>query len=477
MSHSIWTRTVPLPVFEPLSGHLQADAAVVGGGITGLLTAALLRREGASVVVLEADRIGGGQTGRTTAKLTAQHGLKYSRLLQKTGPESAGQYARANLEAIERLRRLVQEWKISCDLCDCTAYLYTRAHPDRLEQEYNACRRLGMDVFLTEAPQLPFSAQALGLREQAMFHPLKLMAGLADGLTIFERSRVLEVSGHTLRTAHGSVSAGTVIFTCHFPFLNVPGWYFLRQHQQRSDVLALEGASVITDCYLGIDQDGLSFRPYGKLLLLGGGGHRTGEEPQEPAYVSLLQAARQLWPHCRVVSRWSAQDCMPMDGIPYIGPYSHSRPDWLVATGFQKWGMTSAVIAAEILSSLTLGRQLTADQAVFSPQRFHGRASLPQLSQDSVQAVRGLSRLFLEPGRIPAEELPPGHGGIVQLNGEKVGAYRTEDGILLAVSVKCPHLGCQLTWNSGEKSWDCPCHGSRFDVYGHLLDGPAQKDL
>lgn len=474
---SIWTQTVTLPAFPRLEGHIQADAAVIGGGITGLLTAHLLRREGVSVVLLEADHIGSGQTGRTTAKLTAQHGLKYHSLMQNLGVKAAGQYARANLEAVERLRRLVREWDIDCDFQDCTAYLYTQGAPAPLVEEYNACRRLGMDVFLTRDTQLPFPAQALGLRNQARFHPLKLLAGLADGLTIFEHSRVLEVEGHTLRTDRGSVTAGTMIFACHYPFVNFPGWYFLRQHQERSYVLALEGAASMEDCYLSIDETPLSFRPWGDLLLLGGGGHRTGENRQGGKYTELLQAAKGFWPGCRVAARWSAQDCIPMDGMPYIGPFSKSRPDWLVATGFQKWGMSSSVIAAETLSNLALGRKPSPDQAVFSPQRFHGKASARQLTGDTLQAFRGLSRRLLAPGRISVEALPPGHGGIVRLNGEKVGVYRREDGTLLAVSVKCPHLGCQLEWNPDEKSWDCPCHGSRFDVYGRLLDGPAQTDL
>ena len=177
---SIWTETVTLPSYPRLEGHIQADAAVIGGGITGLLTAHLLRREGVSVVLLEADRIGGGQTSGTTAKLTAQHGLKYHALIQNIGIKAAGQYARANLEAVERLRRLVREWNIDCDFQDCTGYLYTQGPPAALVAEYNACRRLGMDVFLTKDTQLPFPAQALGLRNQALFHPLKLLAALAD---------------------------------------------------------------------------------------------------------------------------------------------------------------------------------------------------------------------------------------------------------------------------------------------------------
>ena len=473
---SIWTNTVRLSSFPSLEGHLQADAAIVGGGLTGILTAHLLSREGANVAVLEASRIGSGQTSGTTAKLTAQHGLKYRHLIKDLGRSSAAQYARANLQAVERLRQLAQEWKIICDFQDCTSYLYAiDAAP--LVEEYNACRQLEMDVFLTRDTELPFPAQALGLRNQARFHPLKLLAALTDGLQIYEHSRVLEVSGHTLRTGQGTVTAETIIFTCHYPFINFPGYYFIRQHQERSYVLALEGVPPMQDYYLGIDGGCLSFRPYEDVLLLGGGGHRTGENQQGQAYAGLLQAAEQYWPQCRVHCQWSAQDCMPMDGIPYVGPFSKSRPNWLVATGFQKWGMTSAVIAADMLSSLVLKRTPSPDYAVFSPQRFHLKASAKQLTDDTIQAVRGLSRRVLSSARISMDDLPVGHGGIVQLDGKKTGVYRDTDGTLLAVSIKCPHLGCQLEWNPDEKTWDCPCHGSRFDVHGRLLDGPAQTDL
>lgn len=472
---SIWTQTTRLPSFPTLEGDRQTDICIIGGGMAGILTGFLLQQSGADILILEADRIGSGQTAGTTAKLTAQHGLKYYQLIHDFDRETAAQYARANLTAVERLRSLVGERHIDCDFQDCSTFLYAAGTPEALRPEYEACRSLGMEVFLTACTELPFSATALGLKNQARFHPLKLLGALAKDLPVFEHSRVLKVDGHTLRTDRGSVRAEKIIFTCHYPFLNVPGYYFARQHQERSYVLALEDPPVMEHCYLGIEEDGLSFRSWGKYLLLGGGSHRTGENRTGGQYEALRQAARAYWPNSRVAALWSAQDCMPMDGMPFIGQYAENRPDWLVATGFQKWGMSSSMAAADILSAMALGKPPVSNP--FSPQRFELPASVRQLADDTIHSIRGLGRRFLEPGRIPAEDLPAGHGGVVELDGEKLGVYRDEDGELFAVSVKCPHLGCQLEWNPEEKSWDCPCHGSRFDFHGRLLSGPAQTDL
>ena len=296
---SIWTKTAALPEFPMLDGDHEADVAVIGGGLAGLLTASFLRRAGAEVSVIEADLVGGGQTAGTTAKLTAQHGLKYQQLTEDFGPEAAGQYARANLAAVERLRRLVREWDIDCDFEDCDSFLYTAGAPGPLEQEYDVCRALGMDVYLTHDTELPFSALALGLRDQARFHPLKLLAALADGLTIYEHSRVMDVEEGRVMVDGGSITAETVIFTCHYPFLNVPGYFFARQHQERSYVLALEGAKFMKNCYLGVEENGLSFRSWGNYLLLGGGAHRTGDNREGGQYEMLRQAARRYWPKCR----------------------------------------------------------------------------------------------------------------------------------------------------------------------------------
>lgn len=473
---SIWNQSALLPRFPALDSHLEADTVIVGGGMAGILTARLLHQEGQRVIVVEANRIGNGQTAGTTAKLTAQHGTKYSRLLAEFNFETARHYAHAQLTAVDHLRQLIQQEGIHCDFEDCCTYLYSTANSASLRQEYDACRQLGMDVFLTDETELPFPAQALGLHHQGRFHPLKLLAALAEPLTVFEHSRVLKAAQNRIDTEHGSVSAQTVIFACHAPFINAPGYYFARQHQERSYVLVLEGVPPMEGCYLGLD-DGLSFRSWGNFLLLGGSGHRTGENRQGGQYARLEQIAKQHWPHRRIRCRWSAQDCIPMDGIPYIGHYAESHPNWLVATGFQKWGMSSSMAAAECLRNLALGHPIQPSHAIFSPQRFQPAASAKQLTNDTLHALKGLGRRILEPGRISAEDLPVGHGGIVDLDGEKLGVYRNERNELLAVSIKCPHLGCQLEWNPEEKSWDCPCHGSRFDPYGQLLDGPAQTDL
>jgi len=467
---SIWTRTARLPSFPPLSGDISTEAAVIGGGMTGILTACALRQAGVPAVVLEAGTIASGQTAGTTAKLTAQHGLRYAWLTEKLGRAAAGQYALANLRAAAWVRSLGAD----CDLRDCTSYLYTAGAPAPLREELEAGRRLGLELFLTEDTELPFPATALGLRHQAVFHPLKLIGALARELTIYEHTQVLGVDGATVLTGRGRVRAEWVIFACHFPFVNVPGWYFVRQRQERSYVLALEGPPPLRDAYLGLSGDGLSLRSWDRYLLLGGAGHPTGENQKGGQYARLRQAAARLWPGCREAAAWSAQDCVPYDGVPYIGRFSPARPQWLVATGFQKWGMTSAAVAAQLLTGIVTDQELP-DGDVFAPHRFHPAAA-GGLLQNVGKAAKGLSRRVIAPGRISVEQLPRGHGGVVKLDGKKLGAYRDRNGTLYTVSLRCPHLGCQLEWNPEERTWDCPCHGSRFTFRGERISGPAQRD-
>ena len=283
------------------------------------------------------------------------------------------------------------------------------------------------------------------------------------------------MEGTSCITESGSVTADWVIFTCHFPFVNFPGYYFARQHQERSYVLALEGAPPLKNTYLGVAGDGLSFRSWNRYLLLGGGGHRTGENTQGGQYDQLRQAAKRLFPGCREAAAWSAQDCMPWDGVPYIGRFSSARPQWLVATGFQKWGMSSSAVAAQTLAAIVSGRE-AAYASVFAPRRFPA-SEAGNLLQNVGKAASGLTRHLLPPGKMTESELPRGRGGIVKVNGKKMGAYRDEDGTLYAFSLRCPHLGCQLAWNPEEQTWDCPCHGSRFTFRGERINGPAQRNM
>lgn len=474
---SIWHQTAKMALRPPLQGDLETEAAVIGGGLTGVLTAALLREAGVETVLLEADRTGSGQTGSTTAKVTAQHGTLYHKLEDSLGGEAARLYAGANLEAIEQYQRMIQERQISCRWERLNAFLYSLEEEALLVTEAEAQRRAGLPAELTRETGLPFPVRgAVRCGGQAQFHPLKFLFSLAEDLTIYEGTRVLEADGDQLRTGGGTVRARYIIFACHFPFVNAPGYYFLRMHQERSYAAALEGAERLPGMYYSVDPGGLSLRSAGGLLLAGGGGHRTGENREGGKYEALSRSAALLFPASREAARWSAQDCVTLDGVPYIGPFSASTPNWYVATGFGKWGMTNAMAAAQLIRDQILGRE-NPYAGLFSPQRFTPAASAAELLSNGLHAVRDLGREWLAPARGATASLPPGHGGIVEWNGEKLGVYRSAEGRLYAVDPRCPHLGCQLEWNPDEKSWDCPCHGSRFDFQGRLLSGPAQRDL
>lgn len=470
---SIWTKSCEMPRHGQLEKKIRADAAVIGGGMAGVLTARALQRAGRKAVVLEAGRLGGGATGHTSAKVTAQHGLFCRSLLRALGEADARRYLRANQAAVAAFRRMVAEERIHCDWEDCPAALYGG---DRavLEAEAAAAGRLGLPVTLTaDTPELPFpTAGAVWLEGQARFHPLKFLAAAAGPLEVYERTPVRRVEGTTLFTPGGRVEAGAVIFACHYPFVDFPGLYFARMYQQRSYVVALEHAPLPTAVYIGAGPEGLSLRRWGDYLLLGGGGHRTGEA-QKGGYPPLLEQAERWFAGSRPAARWSAQDCMTPDGLPYVGRYAPSRPNWYVATGFHKWGMTGSMLAASLLANLVCGRPDPLE-AVVSPRRVSAAALGMALAQGG-QAAKGLARRFLPAGAGP-ESLAPGCGGVIRLEGETVGAWREADGRLCVVDLRCPHMGCRLEWNPHEKSWDCPCHGSRFDRYGRLLDGPAQKE-
>ncbi len=474
---SIWETGVTLPEREPLGKDIQTDVCVIGGGMAGILTAYYLQQKGQDVVVLEAGRVGCGQTKNTTAKITAQHALRYGMLLEKIGPHAARQYAEANRQAIDQFEALIGELGIDCGFSRRPAYLYATQDAAPLQQELEAAKKLGFSAAFTQDTELPFPvAGALRFDNQAQFQPLAFLAAVADKLTVYERTMARAVHENRVETDGGTVTAKAVVMATHYPFINVPGYYFLRMHQERSYVLALQGAPVLHGMYLGVEPDGYSFREYDGLLLFGGSQHRTGENSAGGKYRALQDAASQYYPGARVAAQWPAQDCIPLDGIPYIGQYAEDTQSLYVATGFQKWGMTTSMVAAQLLSEELAGKRPPyAD--VFSPHRFHLAASAKALWADGKQSVKGLARGFLGLPRGLADDLPSGHGGIVEVEGQKVGVYKDDSGEVFVVSAQCPHLGCQLEWNPDERSWDCPCHGSRFDHTGQLLDNPAMEDL
>ena len=457
---SIWNETTREFPSEPLTCDITVDAAVIGGGMAGILTAYFLQEQGLDTVVLEANCVGSGQTGVTTAKVTAQHGLIYNRLIREWGEPSARQYAMANLEAIKAYEDLIQELKIDCDWERKPAYLYTLSDSQALEREWHAAKKIGIEAELTDQTTLPFCvAKALKFPDQAMFHPLKFLYAVAEKVIVYGETKVLEVEKERLHTGRHAVRAKYMIFATHFPIVNVPGFYFMRMHQDRSYVLALENAGRLDGMYLGIDSEAAwSMRNCGELLLFGGGGHRTGENQGGGKYGLLEKQARSFWPVGRERARWSAQDCMTLDGIPYIGTFSPSRPDWYVATGFGKWGMTSSMVAARMIRDAILG-QVNLSQEIFSPQRRWKADTFQNFFKEGGYAVRGLTKGIFA-GKLPREK----DEGTENRTDAQSGRHP-----------RCAHMGCRLEWNADEQIWECPCHGSQFGTDGEVLGEPAKN--
>lgn len=428
---SVWRESAALPGYEPLRGTLRTDVLVIGGGLAGLLCAYRLRQAGVDCAVVEARTICGGVTGNTTAKITAQHGLIYHQLLRRLGRERAMMYLRANQEALEQYRRMCRS--IDCDFQEREAWVYALRDRRALEREMEALWELGAAAEFTERPPLPFpTAGAVGFPRQAQFHPLKFGAAVAKELTIYEHTPVRALAPHLAETDEGAVTAEKIVVATHFPFLNKHGSYFLKLYQHRSYVIALKNAPEMNGMYVDQGERGLSFRNYQGLLLLGGGSHRTGK--QGGGWRELRAFAEKYYPFARETAHWATQDCMSLDGVPYIGPYSAGTSGLYVAAGFNKWGMTSAMAAADILTDQILGRE-NACAEVFSPSRTMLR---PQLAVNAGAAAVNL---------------------------------------LTPTVPRCPHMGCALKWNRQERSWDCPCHGSRFGPDGGLLENPAAGGL
>lgn len=428
---SLWKQSVEMPSFPSLEGDVKTDALIIGGGLAGLLTAYMLKSRGVDCAVAERNVICGGNTGNTTAKITFQHGLIYRKILRAYGRERAAMYMEANRRALEKYAELCKN--IDCDFCRADNYVYTMRGMKRLEKEISALDKIGYKAELCIPKELPFITDgAVRFKNQAQFDPLKFAAHIAKGLNIYEHTPIREMQGLTAVSDGGKISAKAVICATHFPFINKHGSYFLKLYQHRSYVIALENAQQMKGMYVDENKTGLSFRNSGDHLLLGGGGHRTGKKGG--CWEELRDAAEFYYPSSEEKFHWSAQDCMSLDGIPYIGRYSRRTDGLYVATGFNKWGMTGSMTAAMLLSDMVCGEKNDCAE-VFSPSR---NMLKPQLAVNGFEAVKNL----------------------------------------LTVSEKrCPHMGCALKWNPDERSWDCVCHGSRFTEQGSLLDNPANGDL
>lgn len=428
---SLWHYTALCSNFPELKNNIKTDILVIGGGISGLLCAYFLNQDGADVTLVESGKIIGGISGNTTAKITSQHGIIYSDLLSRFGVNKAKLYLEANNSALEEYRRMCAN--IDCDFEEKDAYVYAVSDCEKIKKEHEALKVLGYNADLVGDIPLPFPVKgAIRFNNQAQFNPLKFACSLTKGLNIYEHTKVRELKGTVAVTDMGNITANKIIVATHFPFINKHGSYFMKLYQNRSYVIALENAPNVDGMYIDEAEHGLSFRNYGDLLLLGGGGHRTGKDSGN--YDELRRFARKYYPQAKEKYYWAAQDCQTLDGIPYIGHYSAHTKNMFVATGFNKWGMTSSMAAAKILCDLV------------------------QDSPNKYAEIFSPSRTVLHPQLF-------------------VNAFESVCGLLSIGTKRCPHLGCALKWNSAEHTWDCPCHGSRFEENGKLIDNPATGDL
>ncbi len=427
---SIWLKTAQKPQFDVLNGNKNVDVLIIGGGIAGLLCAYKLKNAGMDCMLAEAAEICSGITKNTTAKITVQHGAIYDKMIKRFGEDKAQLYVEAQIKAGEEYARLCKD--IDCDYETRDSYVYSLNDRKKIEKEVAALNRIGVKAEFSDAKELPFRvAGAVRVKDQAQFHPLKFIYHIAKDLPIYEHTKVVELMPHKAKTNHGEITYKKLIIATHFPMLNKHGLYSLKLYQHRSYVIALRGARNVSGMYVDESDTGLSFRSCGDLLLLGGGGHRTGK--QGGCWQELEDFAKKHYKNAEIVAKWATQDCMTLDGVPYIGQYAGSTPDVFVATGFNKWGMTNAMAAADILCDLVRG-ETNPYASVFEPSR---RVLHPQLA---------------------------------------VNAFESTVGLLTPTAPRCPHLGCALKYNKAEHTWDCPCHGSRFTENGELIDNPATDD-
>jgi glycine/D-amino acid oxidase-like deaminating enzyme/nitrite reductase/ring-hydroxylating ferredoxin subunit len=483
---SVWVDTGPeQPVRPQLEENVRADVAVIGGGITGITTALLLHEAGARVVLLEGGRLAHGVSGYTTGKVSSQHGLIYARLRSRFGLDVARAYGAANQAGLEWIGRQVRERAIDCDFRRKASYAY--GDRSDAQEEAETAAEAGLPASFTDDVPLPYDTDgAVRFEDQAEFHLRKYLLALAAELpSVFEHSHAVEVDDDencVVKTPGGRVEADHVVVATHYPFLD-RSLAFARVHPQRSyallcriageppDGMFISGGSP-TRSVRAVPLDGE------ELLLVGGEGHRTGEGGDtEERYRALERFAREHWDVESIEYRWSAQDNTTIDGLPYVGPITPFNRRVLMATGFAKWGITNGTTAALVLSDMILGRD-DGWADLFDPNRVSLRAAAPRFVEENARVgLHFVGDRLRHRGTRPLESLAPGEGDIVRHDGEKVAGFRHDDGTLVAVSANCTHLGCQVNWNRAERSWDCPCHGSRFAPGGEVLQGPAVHRL
>ncbi|MDO4485322.1 MAG: FAD-dependent oxidoreductase [Bacillota bacterium] len=427
----LWENDVKMPEFSRLKGDTETEALIIGGGIAGIMCAYMLKNRGVKHLLVEGNRICSGTTRGTTAVITAQHGRIYTKLVKRFGKERAKTYLQANMEAVRKFEEMAEG--IDCDFEKKPSYVYSRSDSRCLMVEAAVACELGADAHFTEDDGLPFETYgAVCFNDMAQFHPLKFLAGISRGLNIRENTFVEAVKGDTAYTESGKIKAEKIIFAAHYPFINTRGLYPLKLYQKRSFAIALENAPKLAGTYAEDSDRGIYLRNYKDILIVGGGDCRTGAS--DDGFRIVRRFAAEHFPEAQEKCAWAVQDCMSLDDVPYVGKYCLTEDNWYVITGFNEWGMTSAMNAAVVIADMVTGQENEFASA-FETNR-------PMTSMQLLSNIGVTLKNFCVPG-----------------------------------GRRCTHLGCRLNENTEENSWDCQCHGSRFDHKGHVTDNPAMKNI
>jgi glycine/D-amino acid oxidase-like deaminating enzyme/nitrite reductase/ring-hydroxylating ferredoxin subunit len=491
---SFWIENTPDTNYPTLKEGLSVDVAILGAGIAGITSALLLKKAGLSVAIIEAEEVIKDVTANTTAKITSAHNIIYKELLSEYGKNKASIYADANQSAINQIESIINEYNISCDFRRLPCYIYTenRDSLEIIKEEADAAKKVGLPVSYEESiPLNLFSVEgAIKYENQAEFHPRKYLLSLikeieGDNCHIFENTRALDIKEGEINeviTDKGSIQAKNVIVATHFPIYD-PGHLFAKMYPSRSYALGFYIKEQFPDAmFIGVDP----IRTYratptdkGQMIIAGGVNHKTGHVTDTiKCYKKLEEHARTHFDVESVDYHWSTQDNITIDKVPYIGKAESKSKGVYVATGFMKWGMTNGTLAAMILSDLILGKE-NPWSSFFDPSRSKPLLeSTKEFIGSNIDVAKELlSGRISRPESMKPSDLEKGEGRILTVDGKKVAAYKDKNGKLYTVSSVCVHLGCQVSWNNAEKTWDCPCHGSRYNYDGKVIHAPALKDL
>lgn len=493
---SFWMATGGVTDHPPLTEDITVDVVVVGGGIAGLSTAWELAGAGRTVAVLEADRIAAGVSGYTTAKVSALHTLVYDRLRRTRNEDAARLYALSQQGAVERVAEIVAALGIACDLERAPAYTYATepAAVPALRAEADAAASAGLRATFVDRTELPYEVSgAVRVEAQAQFHPRKYLLALAADLrtkggVIYERSRATGLSEGspcrvTVQSGH-TVTARDVVVATHFPVFD-RALTFARLSPRRELVVAAPVAAGIAPLGMYITQEenkrSVRTAPLDeehRLLIVTGESFTPGTGDPREGFRRLDAWTRARFPVGDTAYRWATQDNDSSDGVPLVGPFHAGSRHTYVATGFGGWGMSGGVMAGRLITDLITGGE-PAWAALYDPRRLKSTVrEAPALLKQQADVARHLVGDRLRTTHLDSvAEIPPGTGAVVRIDGRRCAVYRDADGVAAAVSARCTHLGCLVAFNDAETAWECPCHGSRFDVDGSVRQGPAVRPL